>query len=162
MGFAKLAVAATILGAASVSAQSIAFTSRPVIKVGSGQMKVKAVMAYDFATHSGFCPGGEAPAIRTRFRSAADSAAAGILNSYPLATARSRGDAKQAITVSSYVSGQHDLQIEAWVSFALHLTPTPILVPPLSLHAPSPIQGGEVCFHPPLCSRNGAPMGRKL
>jgi hypothetical protein len=114
MGFAKLAVAATILGAASVSAQSIAFTSRPVIKVGSGQMKVKAVMAYDFATHSGFCPGGEAPAIRTRFRSAADSAAAGILNSYPLATARSRGDAKQAITVSSYVSGQNDLQIEAW------------------------------------------------
>ena len=115
MGFAKLAVAATILGAASISAQSIAFTSRPVIKVGSGQMKVKAVMSYDFATHTGECPGGEAAAIHTRFRSATDSANAGILNSYPLATVRSRGDAKQAISVSSYVSGQSDLQLEAWV-----------------------------------------------
>ena len=98
------------------ASNSIAFTSRPIIKVNSGQMRLKAIMEYDFVNHPGSCAGGEPPAIYTWLHSTSDSSTAGV-SGYPYSLTRSRGKAKQAISVDSYVSGQADLQLDAWVSF---------------------------------------------
>ena len=113
------------------SADSIAFTSRPVIKVGSGQMKIKAVVEYDFGNHPGSCADGDAPAIYTRLHSAADPATTGISDSYPLSWPVSHGSAKQALSVDTYVSGQTDLELDAWVG----PLPPPPPPPPLPARA---------------------------
>ena len=101
--------------ATPVSADTIAFTSRAVIKVGSGQMRIKAVIEYEFVNHTGSCTGGDDPAIYIRLHSAADPATAGISDSYPLSWPLSHGNVKQALSVDTYVSGQTDLELDAWV-----------------------------------------------